>query len=254
MSTVQPPASTAEALGMLRAALGHLASVDATELTAAEQAHCLRMLEQSDAVAVAARASVLGAFSTGQGYHADGACSPRVWLMHQTSITRGAAASHVAWARRFPAHPQVAAALTAGELSESFGRTLCSWVEKMPAECRDKTEEVLVAAVLSGLGLRDLAALAGEILDRARPVSLPGRGGKDDSTGHDEGFEDRGPPAGDHIPGRGRAARRPDAGLCRAGRGGAGCPVGPRGAGGHPDPGPALPRCPRGSDAQAGGQ
>jgi hypothetical protein len=41
--------------------------------------------------------------------------------MHKTGITRGAAASHTAWANRYAAHPAVIAALAAGELSESWG-------------------------------------------------------------------------------------------------------------------------------------
>ncbi len=192
MSTVPPPVSTAEALGMLRAALGHLAAADPAAMTEAEQARCLRVLEQSDAVAVAARAAMLGVFGAGKGYSADGDYSLRAWLMHQTGITKGAAASHLAWARRFPAHPEIAAALAAGELSESVARTLCTWIEKMPEACRGKAEEVLVTAALSGLGLRDLAALAAEILDRARPQGL--RDGGDEGTGEggEDGFEDRG--------------------------------------------------------------
>ena len=30
------------------------------------------------------------------------------------------------------AHPQVAAALAAKEISESFGRTICQWTDKLP--------------------------------------------------------------------------------------------------------------------------
>ena len=193
--TISPPASTAEALAMLRAALGHLAAADPAAMSAEERARCLRVLEQSDAVAVAARAAVLGAFTAGRDYSADGAYGPRAWLVHQTGITGGAATGHLAWARRFPAHPQVAAALAAGELSESYARTLCGWTDKLPEECRDRADEVLVTAALSGLGLRDLAALAGEILARARPQAVPGDGeGPGDGTGEgaDEAFEDRG--------------------------------------------------------------
>ena len=99
---------------MLRAALGHLASVDATELTVEEQARCLRALERSDAVTVAARASVMGVFTAGKGYSADGDYGLRAWLMHHTGITQGAAASHIAWVRRAPAHPQVTEAMAGG--------------------------------------------------------------------------------------------------------------------------------------------
>ena len=190
MSTVQPPASTAEALGMLRAALGHLASVDPAALTVEEQARCLRVLEESNAVAVAARTLVLGAFAAARGYAEDGDCGLRAWLMHHTGITQGAAASHIAWTKRTPAHPEIARAMAAGELSESAARTLCGWIDKMPEECRGKAGEVLVAAALSGLGLPDLAALAGEIMDRARPRGLPDGDGEGTRV-RDEAFEDR---------------------------------------------------------------
>jgi hypothetical protein len=64
--------------------------------------------------------------------------------MHQTGITRGAAASHTAWARRHDTHPRVVAALAAEELSESYGRTICQWTDKLPEKYRDKSDELLV--------------------------------------------------------------------------------------------------------------
>jgi len=45
-------------------------------------------------------ASFLSAFTIGKGYSADADYSARAWLMHRTGITRGAAASHTAWAKR----------------------------------------------------------------------------------------------------------------------------------------------------------
>src|SRR5437867_3858076 len=57
------PGSAREALGMVRAGLGYLAAVDAAQLPAATQAECLRELEQHDAVAAAARAGFLAAFT-----------------------------------------------------------------------------------------------------------------------------------------------------------------------------------------------
>jgi len=52
---------------MVRAGLGYPAAADAAQLAAATQAECLRELEQADAVATAARASVLAAFTRGRG-------------------------------------------------------------------------------------------------------------------------------------------------------------------------------------------
>jgi hypothetical protein len=112
--------SVSEAIDIARAALGYLAAADAARLAAEEQADCLRELERTGAVAAAVRASFLAAFTVGKGYAADADYSARAWLMHQTGITRGAAASHTAWANRYGTHPVVIAAMAAGELSESY--------------------------------------------------------------------------------------------------------------------------------------
>src|ERR1700747_3553700 len=146
-------ASVSEAIEMARAALGYLAAVDAAQLGDEAQAVCLRGLERTDAIATAARASFLSAFSAGKGYSADADYSARAWLMHRTGITRGAAASHTAWAKRYEKHPKVVAALAAGELSESYGRTICRWTGKLPEKYRDDSDELLVAAAAGGLGL-----------------------------------------------------------------------------------------------------
>ena len=61
------PADAREALDMVRAGLGYLAAADAARLPAATQAECLRELEQHDAMAAAARASLLAAFTAGAG-------------------------------------------------------------------------------------------------------------------------------------------------------------------------------------------
>ena len=90
------------------------------------------------------------------------------WLIHRTGITRGAAVGHSAWARRVPTHPRVLAALAAGTVSESVGRVICLWTDKLPAEHRDQGDEQLLAASAGGLGLADLASLFAEMYVRAR--------------------------------------------------------------------------------------
>jgi hypothetical protein len=57
---IPAPASTAEALDMLRAGMGYLAAADPTALPAQAQADCLLALEQLDAVETAARACSWG--------------------------------------------------------------------------------------------------------------------------------------------------------------------------------------------------
>ena len=148
----------------------------------ATQAECLAELEQADAVATAARAFLLASFTAGQGPAGDGdysAVSSSSWLIHRTGITRGAAVGHSAWAKRVPTHPRVLAALAAGRVSESVGRVICLWTDKLPQQYRDAGDEQLLAAFAAGLGLADLASLFAEMYARARgdvPDQDGGRG------------------------------------------------------------------------------
>jgi Domain of unknown function (DUF222) len=183
MGTAAAPASAAEAMDMVRAGLAFLAAADATELTGEEQAEILRGLERANSVAAAARISVLGAFTAGKGYSADADYSPRAWLIHQTGITRGAAVSYTAWMKRAARHPEIVAALAAADLSESWARTLGTWTDRLPPDKRDEADKLLADEAKAGLGLRDLAELAAEILARARPDE------PDPDTGQD--FDDR---------------------------------------------------------------
>ena len=112
---------------MVRAGLGYLAATDAAQLPAAVQAECLAELEQADAIATAARAFLLAAFTAGQGHAGDGDYSAVSWLIHRTGITRGAAVGHSAWAKRVATHPKVLATLAARQVSESAGRVICLW-------------------------------------------------------------------------------------------------------------------------------
>jgi hypothetical protein len=163
---------------MIRAGLGYLAAADAGQLATAVQAECLRELEQHDAMATAARAGFLAAFTAGQGHAGDGDYSAVSWLMHRTGITRGAAVGHSAWAKRVATHPRVIAALAAGQVPESVGRVICLWTGKLPLEHRDAGDEQLLAAFAGGLGLADLAGLFAEMYVRARgdlPDQDPGR-------------------------------------------------------------------------------
>ena len=182
MDDAVPPSSAGEALGMLRAAMGYLAAADATAMAAETQAQCLQALEQINSMGTAARASMLAAFTSGQGYTADADYSPRAWLIHKTRVTKGAAVAYTAWVRRAAAHPQVAAVLAEGGISESFARTICTWTDKLPEDCREAADAILLTAARAGADLRGLAELAAEIYTRSLP---------DPDGGKDEAFEDR---------------------------------------------------------------
>src|SRR5690349_15546568 len=107
------PASVTEALAMLDHALDHLAVADTASLA---------------------------------GFEDDGHGSARTWLKWQTRITAGAAAGAVGWTRRLSAHPAIAGALAAGDLSESWARQLCEWTGRLPEGRRDDADEILVSA------------------------------------------------------------------------------------------------------------
>ena len=183
-------------------------------------------------MATAARTAILGAYTAGQGYTADADYSPRAWLIHKTGVTRGAAVAYTAWVKRAEAHPRIAAALAAGEITESAARTLCLWTDKLPAGRRPDADKILADAAVAGLGLADLAGLFAEIYQRYRA--------EEPDHDQDPSFEDRALRLVTRWAAPG-AARRPDPGLRRRGAGGAGCAVGARGRGGHPDAGAALP-------------
>jgi len=176
------PSSSAEAVAFVRAGLDWLAAADATGLTGAERADVLRGLAAAEAVHLAATSRVLSAFDAAEDYEADGQGGPRVWLRWQTRVSRPAAATAMAWARRLAARRHVAAALAAGQLSPSYARQVSDWLDKLPADVQDAAESILVRAAVSGADLGELAALFEEIRARtARP----------DTDSDDDGFASR---------------------------------------------------------------
>ena len=180
LSEPAAPSSTAQALAMVRAGLGYLSGCDAASLGTPVQAEALIGLEQAEAQHTAARARLLAAFSAQQGHHADGQYGPAAWLRAVTHVTNGAAGAAVRWARRLAAHPLIAAALAAGQLSSSWARALCQWTDQLPEERRADADAILLAAARGGAGLADLAALAEQMIERSR--STPDR----DSDGFDD--------------------------------------------------------------------
>jgi len=139
---------------------------------------------------------------------------------------QGPAAACSAGVKRAAAHPLVAAALATEDMSESYACTLCQWTDRLPGECRQAADEILVSAAAAGMDLRDLAGLFAEIYERSRPQE------PDEDPG--PAFGDPGGPAGDHL----RRRRGDVGGSDAAVRGGGG-----RGAGraGRPRPGRWTP-------------
>ena len=189
------PASVAEALAMLDRALDHLNAADAASLPAAAQADVLRGLERAEAKHTAARARVLAAFAGQAAYEDDGQGSARTWLKWQTRVTAAAASGAVGWVRRLAAHPVIADALAAGDVSPSWAKQLCAWTDRLPPSQQDDADEILAAAARGGVDLAGLGGLAQEIYERSH---------RDGDGGGDGGFGDRALWLGTTIGGAGR--------------------------------------------------
>ena len=168
MNPVPAFPSVADAMAAVQAGLRFVAAADSTMMPAQAQAEALQMMERANAIVTAARASVLSAFTSDQGYSADADYSPRAWLIHKTRVTKVVAVAHTAWAKRMVTHPRVVAALSE-DLSESYGRTICQWTDKLPEDCRPAADAILLSAAKAGMDLRDLAGLAAEMYERSRP-------------------------------------------------------------------------------------
>src|SRR5215471_14480068 len=137
------PMSVSQALAMLHRALDHLNAADVASLPSGVQADALRALERAEAKHTVARGRVLGAFAAQGGFEDDGHGTARTWLKWQTQITAGAAAGAVGWVRRLAAHPVIAGALAAGELSRSWARQICAWTDRLPEAQRGDADEIL---------------------------------------------------------------------------------------------------------------
>ena len=172
-----------EALAFLRAGLEYLAHAEAADWTAGMQADCLRALAVAESQHAAAHARVLAAFAVpGGGLNGDGHRSPRVWLTWQTQATRRAAATHVARMHDLEAHPRVAAALAAGQVSLSWARQITDWTGPLPEEHRDDGDAELLAAAAAGTDLPGLAGIAEEL----RRQHASADAGDSDSDGFDD--------------------------------------------------------------------
>jgi Domain of unknown function (DUF222) len=174
------PATAAQAMAMVTAGLGWLATTDVASLPTAVQAEWLRGLERAVSVHTAARSRVLWAFCAQAGYEDDGQGSPRTWLKWQTRVSGGAAYGAMGWMRRLAAHPAVSDALAAAEVSQSWAQQICEWTDPLPTGVRGDADVFLLGAAGGGMELRELGQLAEEI---RRQCAEPDSGGSDDFAG-----------------------------------------------------------------------
>jgi hypothetical protein len=88
-------------------------------------------------------------------------------------------------------------------VSESWGRAICQWTDKLPEQYRQESDELLVKAAGAGLGLADLSALFAEMYERARselPDEDPARAFADRGVRLETTFQGAGVLTGDLTP------------------------------------------------------
>jgi uncharacterized protein DUF222 len=174
------PASVTGALELVVSGLGLLANADLTTVPVAVRADCLRTLEQVRSIYTAAHACVLSAFDQDNGYAEDGQGTARTWLRWQTQTTSAAASAAVAWMRRLRDHRGIAEAMKLGRITESWGKQICEWTDRLPESARPAADDILLTAAASGAELADLARLVEQMRQR---LAAPDK--------DDDGFDDR---------------------------------------------------------------
>ncbi|HUN36650.1 MAG TPA: DUF222 domain-containing protein [Trebonia sp.] len=181
----QAPASVAEALRMAESAMDYLNDPGVASLDAASMGDVLQALGGISGKFAVARAAVLARFDAGRGHDADGYGSSTSWLAAKNHTTRRAAAAEVRRMRQFREHPEIAAAVASGTVSEAWAAEMAEWTRRLPADWRHDVDKILLDASAGGAELADLAMIAQAALEKWRQQQDPG----DDPD--DSGFGDR---------------------------------------------------------------
>jgi hypothetical protein len=88
-------------------------------------------------------------------------------------------------------------------LSESYGRTICQWTDKLPEDCRPAADAILLSAARAGMDLRELGGLFAEMYERSRadlPDEDPARAFEDRAVRLQTTFQGAGVLTGDLTP------------------------------------------------------
>jgi len=181
----QVPASVAEAVRMAESALDYLNDPGAASLESASMGDVLQALGGISGKLAVARAAVLDRFDARRGHDADGYGSSAAWLAAKNRTTRRAAAAEVRRMRQFRAHPEIAAGVASGAVSEAWAAEMSEWTRKLPADWRQDVDKILLDAAAGGAELADLALIAQAAAEKWRQQQDPG----DDPD--DRGFSDR---------------------------------------------------------------
>src|SRR5579862_9748121 len=124
--------SVAEALRMTRAELDYLNGPDGAGLDAAACGAVLRSLGEIEATFTAAHAAVLARFDAADAHDSDGYGTSATWLTAMADMTPRDAKVKMREMRLLRAHPAMAAALAAKDISKSWALAIAEWTRKLP--------------------------------------------------------------------------------------------------------------------------
>lgn len=127
----------AQAVERLEAAAAELAALDPHGQPAREQTAAMEALERVEAQIAAARARLVTQVEADGTWTSDGSRSLQAWVRRRTGRFQSEAAATVSLARALRDHlPNVAASLSAGEISVDHARVLARYATSSPA-CRE---------------------------------------------------------------------------------------------------------------------
>ena len=112
--------SVADALRMMNAGLDYLNGPDGADLDAAACGQVLRSLGEIEAKFTAAHAAVLARFDAADAHDSDGYGTSATWLTAMADMTPRDAKVKMREMRLLRAHPDMAAALAAKDISKSW--------------------------------------------------------------------------------------------------------------------------------------
>ena len=155
------PGSVSEALSMMGAALDYLNGPAGDLVQPAALGEVLQALAAVSAKHTAARMRMVSRFDASDCHDSDGYPTTASWLAGRTKVVLARARSEVRLARAMTgAHPDLAAAMAAGELSLSWATGIAGWTAPLPEEVRQDTERILVQAAAAGADYGDLKIIA----------------------------------------------------------------------------------------------
>jgi hypothetical protein len=159
------PETAADALGMIGDALDLLTMTDMHALGIEGQKEALAALGTITARISAVHAAAVAAFDADGGPESDGYRNATAWLRHRGRMTKAAARGASKDSRIQAAHPAIADALAAGDISGSFATLITRWTSKLPDDMQHEADGILITAAGQGCGEHELNILGAKLLE-----------------------------------------------------------------------------------------